>query len=356
MNFARLERAGILVQQAVSDRVCTAAVLLVGRHHEVIYEQAFGKTEENGTAATVETLFDLASLTKPVTAALLMMLVEHGIVSLSRPFSDYWPEMDKTEVGRITIRQLATHTSGLPSWLPLYQKANCLTGAIDIIANEPLEREPGSGYNYSDLGYILLGALIQQLTGESLDRLVKQKMGEPLDWKYTGYHPAIVNLIAATGNCNARPDEKLRGIVHDANCWALGGVTGHAGLFGTAREMAALAFSLLPSSEQPTPFGQRLNLLSPAAAKICRESQIPASIGGHSIGWFTADNDMLPAGDLMSRSAFGHTGFTGTMIVADPGRELVLVLLTNRVYYPGDNHAVSLLRRHVANVVSSACR
>lgn len=356
MDFARLEMAGNLVQQAVGNRVCTAAVLLVGHRNEVIYERAFGKTEENGTAITAETLFDLASLTKPVTATLLMTLVERGMIALSRPLSDYWPEMDKHEVGRISIRQLATHTSGLPSWLPLYQQANCLTGAIDLIANTPLESEPGGSYRYSDLGYILLGALIQRLTGETLDSLVKQKVGEPLCWKYTCYHPQGGNSIAATGNCNARPNEKLCGIVHDANCWALGGVTGHAGLFGTAREMASLAFSLIPSSNQPKSPDHRRNLLSPAAAQVCRESQIPNSIGGHSIGWFTADNDMLPAGDLMSRSAFGHTGFTGTMIVADLDRELVLVLLTNRVYFPGDNRAVSLLRRHVANVVSSACQ
>ncbi|HEV2471523.1 MAG TPA: serine hydrolase, partial [Chthonomonadales bacterium] len=186
-----------------------------------------------------------------------------------------------------------------------------------------------------------------------LDALARNRIFLPLGMMRSSYCPAaeLHGHIAATANCKWREGEILAGVVHDANAHSLGGIAGHAGLFSTAPDIARLAVALLPPSEM---LSERTRLLGPRARRLAAENQIEPSIGGHSIGWFTPPNGMLPAGDLLSRRSFGHTGFTGTSIVMDPELDLVLILLTNRVYVPGEGSELLKLRRYFAAAAAAA--
>jgi CubicO group peptidase (beta-lactamase class C family) len=296
----------------------------------------------------LETIFDMASVSKPITATLLLQCVEQGQLNLGMTVAYLLPEAKEAPVGPVTLRQLATHTSGLPAWKPLYKTA--AASALEDILTTPLETEPGTRYVYCDLGYILLGEILARVTGKPLDRLAQERIFAPLGMTRTAYCPdaSLHPEIAATANCSWREGRILIGEVHDANAHSLGGVAGHAGLFSTAPDMARFGRALLnASSDLPS-------ILGPRARQLAAANQIDPAIGGHSIGWFTPPNGMLPWGDLLSSQTFGHTGFTGTLLMMDPETDLILLLLTNRVYQPIEGSGVLRLRRLFANLVAGA--
>jgi CubicO group peptidase (beta-lactamase class C family) len=351
----RLRRLDDLIQQGIAVNLTPAATYLVLRYGRIAAHGAFGLRQPDADpplACTLNTIFDMASLTKPVTATLLLQGVEEGTLHLGQRVLDHLPEAEKAPVGSVTLRQLATHTSGLPAWKPLYktQEASVLA---DILAT-PLDAEPGARYVYSDLGYILLGEILTRVTKTPLDRLAQERIFTPLGMESSCYcpDPRLRSQIAATANCPWREGKTLVGEVHDANAHSLDGVSGHAGLFSTAPDIARFALAFRPApTAAPAPLP---TLLSPPALRLAAQSQIDPAVGGHSIGWFTPPNGMLPCGDLLSAKAFGHTGFTGTSLVFDPEADLILILLTNRVYMPGEGTGVLRLRRLFANVVAGA--
>lgn len=347
----RLAVADRHVREGLKAGVYGAAVLLVARGGRTAHRSAFGETAP-GCPATANTVFDLASLTKPVVATALLTLIEDGALFFHQTVEDLLPEAAGAPCGGLLVRDLATHVSGLPAWRPLHARGRGPRGILEAIYETPLQRGAGVRYEYSDLGYILLGAIAGRLAGEGgLAGLVERRVFAPLGMGSTGYLPAAERRrrIAPTAHCPMRPGETLVGEVHDANCHAAGGVTGHAGLFGTADDLARLGSALILGG---TYRGRRL-LGLPAVRRACA-SQIDPAVGGQTIGWFAAPNPMLPRGDLLGDSAFGHTGFTGTMVVCDPVLDLVLVLLTNRVRMPGDNGGIQRVRRRVCNAVASA--
>ena len=298
--------------------------------------------------ANANTIFDVASITKMFTAVLLLQCVEAGYVHLGQKIAEFLPDADGSVVANLTLKQLATHTSGLPPWIALH--AGKRGHRAEIFAT-PLTSEPGTRYAYSDLGYILLGEILPRLVLSdmlgrlSLEEAMREKIFEPCGMARTGFNPAasLRSAIAPTANCPARPGKILVGEVHDANAWSMGGIAGHAGVFSTASDLARFAFAL-----------QSGIMLSPSARKIFCENQIDPKIGGHSIGCFTVPNPMLPHGDLLSPRTFGHTGFTGTLFLHDPEHRVTLILLTNRVYFPQDSAGISKIRRQFANAVAGA--
>src|SRR5579872_2835153 len=353
LDARRLALADAAVQAGVDDKSYPAAVLLVALQGKIAHQSAFGSIAEGAedVATRIDTIFDLASVTKPHVALGLLTLVEDGKVVLGQTVGEWIPETKGTAFGPLTLRQLATHSSGLPAWKPLYKVAGDRGAILANMFATPLHHPAGTHYTYSDLGYITLGEVVARASGMALDQYLHARLFAPLGMKDTGYRPAptLRPRIAPTANEGSRPGQTFCGEVHDGNAYSLGGVAGHAGLFGTAPDLAILASALAGSGEIK---GQRI--LGLPTLRVVRTSQIPPEVGGHSIGWFTPPNDMLPRGDLWGPTTFAHTGFTGTMVVCDPAYELVVVHLTNRVMNPQDNGGVLRVRRRLLNTVASA--
>lgn len=330
-----------------------AAVLGVARHGAIAFLDAWGTLAPAAEASvTSESLFDLASITKPFVGAALLSMVEDGLLSLEDSLAQTLPDAAGCPAQDVKVCQLATHVSGLPHWRPLYRLASP-ADALRSVVNAPLFSPPGSRYVYSDLGYILLGQILARAAGAGLQEVLARRVFAPLGLTSLRYLPpgsVPPAGVVPTANCEWRPARTLQGEVHDANAWRLGGVAGHAGLFGTAADLLAFGSAMLGMEVG----GARL--LGPAARRLAQSNQLDWRIGGHSIGWFTYPNRMLPRGDLLSVRAFGHTGFTGTMLVCDPEYGLVVVLLTNRVLLSQDSSGIKGVRRSVLNAVASAVR
>ena len=293
--------------------------------------------------ASLDTIYDLASLTKPLVTGLLCgRYVEAQALRLDAAVSRYLTEFDRADKSAITIRQLLTHTSGLPAWRPLYLLADDRDTALTTIADEQLQSQPGAQVSYSDLGFIVLGFVLQRLTGLKLDALAQQQIFVPLGLTHTFFNPKQASRtgIAACENGNAyerdmcerdfpaKPYAKWRestvwGEVHDGNAYFLGGVAGHAGLFSTAPETLKLANQFIASQSQ---------LLKSETCELFRQNMTKGLNEARSFGWQLAVTKDSTAGPALSPDAFGHTGFTGTSCWVDPERQRVFILLTNRTH------------------------
>ena len=323
-----------------------SAVYLVAEHDRAIFADALGNAvhEPETHAASLETIYDLASLTKPlVTGLLCARLVQLRELTLDSSIANYLLEFDRPDKNIITVRQLLTHTSGLPEWRPLYITApDRQDGAIAAIANEPLAYEPGAQVLYSDLGFIVLGFLLNRLTGMTLDHLTRQQLFNPLHLRRTFFNPAqaIRTGVAAceSGNRYERDmcelDPKLPsysgwrtgaiwGEVHDGNASFLGGVAGHAGLFSSAGETLRLANQFV---------GALSELLSKETCDLFRMNMTAGLNEARSFAWQLAATKDSTAGPALPPDAFGHTGFTGTSCWVDAPSERVYLLLTNRTH------------------------
>lgn len=350
LDAKRLQLASRHVEAGREEGVYPAGVLLVARRGKIAHLSTHGSVME-GRPVEENTIFDLASLTKPHTALGLLTLVEDGKLSLNQTVGDHYPEAKSTPLAPLTLRQLATHSSGLPAWKPLYKQTGGPDGVFAEIFRQALTHPAGTHYTYSDLGYILLGGVIRKVSGMPLDEYLHSRVFAVLGMKDTGYRPGASRRerIAPTANERMREGQTLRGEVHDENAHALGGVSGHAGLFGTAPDLAVLATALITNGR----IGAH-RVIGLPTLELIRHSQIPAEVGGHTIGWFAPPNSMLPRGDLFDHSTFGHTGFTGTMVVCNPTTQVVTILLTNRVMNPADGTGIAAVRRKVLNAVASA--
>jgi CubicO group peptidase (beta-lactamase class C family) len=324
-----------------------SAVYLIAEKGKTIFDDALGGAvrEPEPHPATLETIYDLASLTKPlITGLLCAQLVERGELSLDNPVADYLPEFDGADKSAITIRNLLTHTSGLPAWRPLYLLTNgAKADVLATIAAEPLQYPPGERVTYSDLGFITLGFLLQRLTGEKLAVLAQSHIFKPLGLQRTFFNPDIAARtgVAACENGNTyerdmcerdfagRPygdwrNEIIWGEVHDGNAHFLGGAAGHAGLFSTATETLALANQFI---------GSRSRLLKPETCELFRQNMTEGLNEARSFAWQLAQTRDSTAGSSLPPEAFGHTGFTGTSCWIDSAHERVFILLTNRTHH-----------------------
>lgn len=321
-----------------------SAVYLIAERGQIVFADALGHAvrEPVQIPATLDTVYDLASLTKPlVTGLLCARRIESGEVTLDSSISHYLPEFDRADKHAITIRELLTHTSGLPAWRPLYVLTEARPEAtIAAIANLELEYPPGTRVVYSDLGFITLGLLLERLTGTRLAELARHEIIEPLNLKRTYFNPerALQTGIAASelGNSferetcremglehNAWRENLIWGEVHDGNASFLGGAAGHAGLFSTAAETLRLAHQFLAGQTE---------LLKPETCELFRRNLTKGLEEDRSIGWKLASSRESSAGPDLPPDSFGHAGFTGTSCWIDGGRERVFILLTNRTH------------------------
>jgi CubicO group peptidase (beta-lactamase class C family) len=307
---------------------------------------AFGKQSYDAGAAAVtpETIYDAASLTKPVvTASLAAMLAETGRLDLSAPVARYLPEWaagpNPEWRARVTVRHLLTHTSGLPAHREYFKTLATRREVLARALAEPLEAEPGAKSVYSDIGFILLGEIFERLTGRSLDQMARERIFAPLGLEGTMFNPPaeLRARIAPTENDAVLRKRMVRGEVHDENAWVMGGVSGHAGMFSTAGDLAAFCQMLLNGGQYAH---QRLLRRATIAQFTAAES---LSANTRTLGWTVPTPDSS-SGRYLSPHSFGHSGYTGTSIWVDPDKQLFVVLLTNRVHPTRQNDKIQQVR------------
>ncbi len=357
MYFGRVRE---VVSAAVADGAFPAAVVEVGRTDAVLWREAFGRLSDAPDARRTleDTVFDLASLTKVVASATLAMrLIERRVLGLDDPVARWLPTWRGRDREQVTVRDLLAHASGLTAWLPFYRDCEGRQEFEAAICALPLEYEPRTRSIYSDLGFILLGFILEQAAGP-LARQFDAFVADALDPDAAGGPPGVLMYrpppatrpaIAPTGIDPWR-GRLLVGEVHDENAWALGGVAGHAGLFGDAPSTGAFARLMLEALAGRPGATSRLAPRE-LVARFTTNAGIPRS--SRALGW----DMMLPTsscGTRMSAAAFGHTGFTGTSLWLDPARDLYVVFLTNRVYSSRKNDAIRLVRPALHDAVIEA--
>lgn len=359
------------LQAAVDDGTFPGAVLAVRLRGAIVFEGAAGRLSRQGPeeAVTVHTCYDLASLTKVLaTTTALALLMQRGLVKLDDRIGDILNELRDSATGGATVRQLLTHSSGLPGWRPYYERIAATEAVqpgflgspaarealLGYITKEELVYERGSRSLYSDLGFMILGFAVERLSGESLDQFCSGQMygplgARPLAYARQGSMSAL--SIHHSAGCTVAPTEEdpwrrriLCGEVHDENAYALGGVAGHAGLFGSARAVLAVSQAWMD--------GRRKNfgLLAPDIVGMFTTNRQGVPNSSWALGWDTP-SVRSSSGTRFSPESFGHLGYTGTSLWIDPVKELEVVLLSNRVHPTRRNEQIRIFRPYIHDVV-----
>ena len=327
-----------LIDQAIADKKMPGAVVLIGHAGVVVYYQAFGdrQIEPERLPMKPDTVFDLASLTKPIaTATSVMRLVESGIVSLDDPVAKHLPEFGVRDKQDITIRQLMLHIGGLIPDNSLADYQQGVDQARDNLLGLGLNYPPGSKFRYSDVGFQVLGELIAAKTGKSVAEYAAESIFRPLGMQETGYLPedALRQRAATT---QQREGRWMVGEVHDPRAYLTDGVAGHAGLFSTATDLAIYAQMMLGGGR----YGDVTILSDESVALMTSPVEVPGGI--RALGWDKRSGYSSNRGKSMSDAAFGHGGFTGTAIWIDPDLDLFVIFLSNRVHPDGKGNVNAL--------------
>jgi CubicO group peptidase (beta-lactamase class C family) len=346
-------RLDSIIRVAIAEGAAPGASVAVGRHGRLVYLKGYGTLDYPAGSPIVEgsTIYDLASLTKVIaTTTSAMILEESGKLDIDRTVRSYLPELDAADKYTITVRMLLTHSGGLEAGAPLYRQARGRAEYLKEINARPVAYPPGTQTVYSDWDMVLLQAVIERLAGMSLDNFADGHLFKPLGMADTRFAPdtndrAYRRRIAPTTSDELRGGP-LQGVVHDANAWAMGGVSGHAGLFSSARDIATFAQLLLDG-------GTYANVRIVAPQTIARWTSRQGGATSRALGWDTPA-PQSSAGRYFSPRSFGHTGFTGTSLWIDPERGLFVVLFMNRVNSRGEGTRHVQLRRDVSDAVQRA--
>jgi len=357
-----------IIEEGIAQKKLPGAVVLVGRKGKVVWQKAYGARalEPSREPMSVDTIFDLASLTKVIaTATSIMILVERGKVRLSDPISVYIPELKGEGREKITVEQLLTHRSGYAPDFDLREQWVGYDEAIKRLIKEPLRNPPGTRFVYSDINFIALGEIVHRVGGMPLNQFAQKNIFGPLGMRDTGFTPtaSLKMRIAPTEKrrgqlsylgdsaANAGSDGALwlRGQVHDPTSYRMSGVAGRAGLFSTASDLAIYCQMILNEGQY-----RGVRVLSPASvAEMTRPRLVNGTGGTRGLGWDINTSFSSNRGDLFPLGSFGHTGFTGTSIWIDPASQMFLIFLSNRVH-PDGKGDVGPLRGRVASVVAAA--
>jgi uncharacterized protein YbbC (DUF1343 family)/CubicO group peptidase (beta-lactamase class C family) len=361
MDLGRLALIDGLVAAAVKEHQLPGAVVLVGRHDAVVYEKAFGNraVDPSVEPMTLDTIFDLASLTKVVaTTTGALILVEDGRLRLADRVASFIPGFERYGKASITIRQLMTHTSGLRPDLDMSEEFADSETAIARAVEEVAASTPGERFVYSDINYVLLGDIIRRVSGMPLDQFASSRIFEPLGMRDTMFRPppALASRIAPTEKCTPLgwPCDKpgavmMRGVVHDPTARRMGGVAGHAGLFSTAADLSVFCRMLLGNGR----VGATRILAPLSVLRMTTPATPPDQPAVRGLGWDLDTAYSSNRGDLFPVGSYGHTGFTGTSLWIDPFTGTYVVILSNRVHPDGKGDVVPL-RAKIADVVASA--
>jgi uncharacterized protein YbbC (DUF1343 family)/CubicO group peptidase (beta-lactamase class C family) len=347
-SLARLNVVDAIIQQAIQERQIPGAVVLIGHDGQVVYRKAFGSRalEPRREPMTADTIFDLASLTKVIaTTTSVMQLVERGKIRVGDTVAKYLPEFAQNGKEDITVRQLLTHYAGLAPDLDLRAPWQGKETAYKMAFAEKPETPPGADLIYSDIGFIVVGALVEKVSGESLNHYAETHVFAPLKMGHTRYLPPKAWRAKIAPTQFDDHNHMLRGEVHDPTALRMGGVAGHAGLFSTADDLAKFAQALLNGGG---------GILSPLTVeKMTTPEQPPTATAVRGFGWDIDSPFSSNRGNLLPVGSYGHTGFTGTSIWIDPTTRSYIILLTNAVHPRGEGNAIGL-RSKVATAVAAA--
>ncbi len=358
-----------VLTRGLRDSAYPAAYAVIGSSRAIYASVGVGGLEPIHARTTAllpvtdSTVWDMASLTKVLaTTSAVLQLVADRRVELDAPARSYLPGWRAPGTDSITVRHLLTHSSGLPAWRPLYKEAWSAEEAMAQVYATAPDTTPGVRYVYSDLGFILLGELVPNVSGIPLDSYVLANVFLPLDMRETRFHPsALWRSRTAATEIDPWRQRWLRGEVHDENSFQLGAVSGHAGLFSSARDLTRLAQALLlsgwsdslPQSINSAVRGRDLSVFDAATLRSFTQRQSVVAGSHRALGWETPTG-RNSGGQKLSASAFGHTGFTGTSIWMDPAQDLFVILLTNRVNPTRERSGIGGVRAALADAVVGA--
>jgi len=340
------------IETAIASHKCPGGVLWL-EHDGVAYHKAYGQRAlvPKREPMTEDTIFDLASLTKVVaTTPAVMLLVERGQVQLDAPVRTYIPEFTGEGRELVTVRELLTHTSGLPPDIETKTGWHGWATAIKKACAEKLASPPGTTFKYSDINFILLGEIVQRVTRMPLQDFVQREIFEPLKMKDTGFLPLERGIklkrIAPTEIVDGKP---LRGVVHDPTARKMGGVAGHAGLFSTASDLARYARMMLNLGEL-----DGVRIFQPETVRLMTSNQTPPAVDVlHGLGWDIDSPYSGPRGSLFPISSYGHTGWTGGSLWIDPFSKTFVIFLSNR-NHPTEAGNVIALRRQLGTLAAES--
>ncbi len=353
IDAGSLERVDSTLLAAIADSAFPAAQLVAVRDNAVVIDRAYGRItyERDAPAVTGTNLFDVASLTKVVaTTAAVMKLFEEGKLSLDDRAGGFIPQFDSGPKSAITVEQLLGHRAGLPPFRTYFLTCPTPEQALDSVYRTGLVAKPGDTTIYSDFGFILLGKIVEAISGARLDRYLDSVFYTPLGMTRTMYLPPaeMRDSTVPTEYDSLYRHRLVRGIVHDENAHALGGVSGHAGLFSTAGDLAVFMQMLMNGG---TYAGVRY--LRPQTVMLFTGRR--DTVQERGLGWdFVSTSGYTSAGTLFGPLSYGHTGFTGTSVWADPGKKIFIILLTNRVYPTRNNQKIRNVRPAVHDAVMRA--
>ncbi|MBK7630972.1 MAG: serine hydrolase [Ignavibacteriales bacterium] len=348
-NSIQFKGVDSVINKAIDDKAFPGAVVLVYKDGKIIYEKPFGNFtyEKTSPMVTTNTIYDLASLSKVVaTATAAMLCCDRNLFSLDDKVVKYIPEFGVNGKENITIRNLLIHNSGLTAWKKFYERNLTPNEVLKEIYSSELEYKTGEKTVYSDLGITTLGKIIEKVTEKTLDVFCKDEIFIPLSMNSTFYNPidSVKKFCAPTEIDNYWRMKTLQGEVHDETSAMLNGVAGHAGLFSTANDIAKLMDVLMNKGKLGNKQFIQQSTVEYFTKKYSNESS-------RAIGWDTKSETGSSSGDYFSSNSFGHTGFTGTSIWADPERNLFVVFLTNRVYPTRENGKLGKVRPELHNTI-----
>jgi CubicO group peptidase (beta-lactamase class C family) len=362
MSSKHLAYLDQIIQEALQRKDFPGAVLVVTRKGKTVYRKAFGQSQwlPEPMPMTADMIFDLASVTKPVaTATSVMVLVERGAIRLWDRVKEYIPDFavylqEKGVAGEdARLWHLLTHTSGLPPYTDpkevekKYGRPCPTEDLVKVIAAIPKETPPGKQFTYSCLNYITLAYIVKKVTGQTIAEFSAENVFKPLGMSRTFYNPPsqFLPLCVPTQVVDGSP---LRGVVHDPLARLQGGVSGNAGLFSTADDLAVFAQMMLRGGEW-----KGVRILSPLAVERMIEIFPKVAESGRGLGWDLTSDYGTVRGDLFGYNSYGHSGYTGTSIWIDPETQTAVIFLTNRVH-PDDKGEIIAMRSKVANVVAAS--
>jgi uncharacterized protein YbbC (DUF1343 family) len=349
LDAAKLDQIDGVLQEGIEQGSLPGAVVLVVRQGKVAFRKAYGlrSKQPEMVRMTPDTIFDLASLTKPIaTATSVMILLEKGKFALSDRVAQHLPAFGQNGKEKITVEQLLLHTSGLIADNPVGDYQDGRKKALERIFQLQPVAEPGTKFTYSDVNFIVLGELVERISGESLDAFARKHIFEPLGLRETTYRPGK-ELAERAAPTEKREGRWMRGEVHDPRAYLLGGVAGHAGLFSTADDLAVFAQMILNRGS----YG-RARILSPDTVRLMTAARtVPGGL--RALGWDVQTRFSSNRGDGFPVGSFGHTGFTGTSIWIDPSSATAVIFLSNRVH-PDGKGQINRLRGRVASLVAAS--
>ena len=341
-----------IIQSAIKDSAFPGSVVLVSKDRKIIYEKSFGHLTYDDTSAAVNinTIYDIASLTKVIaTTTAVMICYDKNLFSLNDPVAKYIPEFAQNGKENVTVKNLLLHNSGLPAFKRFYKNYSSADEVINDIYRTPLSYETGSKTVYSDLGFIILAKIVEQVTGKRFDTFCNEEIFNPLQMNSTFFNPpdSLKYKIAPTEFDNNWRNKLVWGKAHDETASLLNGVAGHAGLFSTAKDISNLLQLLL---DDGTFDGNQI--IKSATVKLFTTRYSDKST--RALGWDTKSTKKSSAGNLFDITSFGHTGFTGTSVWVDPTKEVFVVFLTNRIYPTRENKKLYEVRPLLHNAVINA--